>query len=51
MSTCRRTFIKGIGGLSAVSAVGGRKCPFCGKGGTRNAARLYSIRKIFWQKP
>ena len=60
MNTNRRDFIKGIGGLAAVSALGGCAsaklgfdcgCPFCGCGKPKVAAQLYSIHKIFWKKP
>ena len=51
MRTNRREFLKGLGGLAAVSALGGCRCPFCGCGRPSYAAQLYSIHKIFWAKP
>ena len=47
----RREFLRGLGGLAAASALGGCRCPFCGCGRPSYAAQLYSIYKIFWQKP
>ena len=51
MKTNRREFLRGLGGLAAASALGGCRCPFCGFSRPSCAAQLYSIHKIFWQKP
>lgn len=49
MSVTRRNFIRGLAGTS-LAALGGCKCPFgCGK--PQIALQLYSIHKIFWQRP
>jgi len=50
MNFDRRGFLKALG-ASAAFAAAGCKCPFCGCGKPRLAAQLYSIHKIFWQKP
>ena len=51
MNLNRRDFLGGFAAAAGLAAVGGCKCPFCGCGAARYAAQLYSIHKIFWQKP
>ena len=51
METNRRDFLKGLGELAAASALGGCRCPFGSCSRPSYAAQLYSIHKIFWQKP
>jgi len=50
MMPSRREFLQ-MFGASAALAAAGCKCPFCGCGRPKVAAQLYSIHKIFWQKP
>lgn len=50
MVTNRREFLRTFGAAVALSATGCR-CPFCGFGTPKVAAQLYSIHKIFWQRP
>jgi len=45
----RRNFLGGLAGVGALGLAGCR-CPFC-CGRPKVAAQLYSIHKIFWQKP
>jgi len=49
MNVDRRNLLKGFGGFALLSMTG-CKCPFCGAS-SRFAAQLYSIRRVFWQKP
>ena len=51
MKTNRRNFLQGLGGLAAASVLDGCTYPFCGKAQPKVAAQLYSIHKVFWQKP
>lgn len=51
MTLNRRKFIESFVAATGFAAVGGCKCPFCGCGRPKIAAQLYSIHKIFWQKP
>ena len=51
MSLNRRGFLKGFGGLAALSAAGGCASTLCGRCRPRLAAQLYSIHKIFWKRP
>ena len=51
MGTSRREFLRGIGGVAAVSAAGGCACPFRGCGRPSCAAQLFSIHRIFWKEP
>ena len=46
----RRDFLRGMVAMAGV-ATGGCACPFRGCGRPRLAAQLYSIHKIFWEKP
>ena len=50
MIASRREFLRTLGGAAAFAAAGCR-CPFCNCGRPKVAAQLYSIHKIFWQKP
>ena len=47
----RNQFVKGVASLFGMSALEGCRCPLCGFGRPKCAAQLYSIHKIFWQKP
>lgn len=52
MKMDRRGFLTGAGGFVAASALSGCCSKWIGKYcGTRIAAQLYSIHKIFWKKP
>ena len=51
MKTNRKDFLKCFGGFAAATAAGGCSCPLCGRSRPRLAAQLYSIHKIFWEKP
>ena len=50
MTSNRRDFIRGFAAVMGTAALGGCRCPFCGDR-PKLAAQLYSIHKIFWQKP
>ena len=47
----RRDFLGGFAAATGLAAFSGCKCLFCGCGAPRVAAQLFSIYKIFWQKP
>jgi len=49
INASRRNFLRGLVGTSLL-AIGGCKLPI-GNGGQRVALQLYSIHKIFWQRP
>ena len=51
MKTDRRNFLKGVGGFSALLTLGGCAGVGCGRRAPKIAAQLYSIHKIFWEKP
>ena len=51
MNSNRREFLKGMGGIAALTAFGGCAGMSCGKSRPQIAAQLYSIYKIFWKKP
>ena len=47
----RRQFMKGLGGVAVLSGVGESMGAVRGRRAPKLAAQLYSIHKIFWQKP
>ncbi len=51
MEQSRRGFLKGVGGIAALSAFGGCASALCGRSRPQLAAQLYSIHKIFWKRP
>ena len=51
MNANRRDFLRGFGGIAALTALGGCANMLCGKHRPQLAAQLYSIHKIFWKKP
>ena len=51
MNSNRRDFLKGVGGVAALSAFGGCASALCGRCRPQLAAQLYSIHKIFWKRP
>jgi sugar phosphate isomerase/epimerase len=51
MNSSRRDFLKGVGGVAALSAFGGCASALCGRCCPQLAAQLYSIHKIFWKRP
>jgi len=51
MKQSRSEFLKGVGGIAALSAFGGCASAFCGRCRPQLAAQLYSLHKIFWKRP
>lgn len=51
METKRRQFLESLAACAGFTALGGCICPLSGSTRPKIAAQLYSIHKIFWQKP